>query len=169
MTELEAGDAIAALTYCQAMTHTATQIEGKESESAVANALTALAHYQLHQPEAEDDLNAALLRLQQLDIKRIFAYILIGAATVDLEDERWELAMTRFATALQSAQIMNHPSQMALAQVGLIQSHFKSGIQEQAIAQLKILQHQDRHWLSVRAQTQIDRVMQQLTTASTGR
>jgi tetratricopeptide (TPR) repeat protein len=169
MTELEAGDAIAALTYGQEMTHMAAQIEGKESESAIAHALTALAHYQLHQPEAEDQLNAAILKLQQLDIKRIFAYILIGAAAVDLEDERWEFARRRFEAALQAAQLMNHPSQMALAEAGLIQSHLGVGNLEQAIAQWEILQQQDRHWLSARAQTQIDRVMQQLTPISTRR
>ncbi|MGB8699725.1 MAG: BTAD domain-containing putative transcriptional regulator [Thermosynechococcaceae cyanobacterium] len=163
MTELEAGDAIAALSYGEIMTRMVAQIEGKESESAVAFALTTLSHYQLQHANAEVDLEAAIVRLTQLDIKRMLAYILIGAAEADLEQKRYKLAAMRAEAALESAQIMNHPSHRDLAGAVLIQSLLALGEQEQAIAQFATVQQQiDRPNLSVRAQIQIERVTEQI-------
>jgi DNA-binding SARP family transcriptional activator len=161
MTDLEAGDLISALSYCETMTNLVAQIEGKDSESAVAEALTTLAHYQLQHSEA--DLVAAIVRLKQLDIKRIVAYVLIGAAEVDLVQERFELAAVRAEEALQAAQIMKHPSEIAIAGALLIQSALALKQTERAIAQFETLQnHIDRRLLSVRAQTHVDRMMQQM-------
>lgn len=163
ITELEAGDQDAALGYCQSLTHTVAQIEGKESETAVAAALTALAHYQLQPVPAAADLAAAIDQLQQLDIKRMLAYILIGATTVDLSQGHVELAALRAAAALQTAQTMKHPSQIAIAWALLIQSTLARGEIPEAIAQLQALQPQiDHHQLSVWAQTQVDQMMQQI-------
>lgn len=163
MTELEAEDTSAALSYCEAMTNLVAQIEGKESESAVASALTALAHYQLQRLNAETDLEAAIVRLKQLDIKRMQAYILIGAAEVNFAQEQYELAAVRAEEALQTAQIMNHPSQIAIAWALLIQSALALGQVDRAIAHFKTLREQiECHLLSVRAQTQVDRMMQQM-------
>jgi hypothetical protein len=163
MTEVEAGDPIAALSYCETMTHLVAQIEGKESENAVAAALTALVHYQLHASNSEGNLEVAIVRLKQLDIKRMLAYILIEAAEVDFAQARFELAAVRAEVARQAAQIMKHLSQIAIAWALSIQSALALGQAEQAIAQFKALQDPlDRHLLSLRAQTQIDRMMQQI-------
>lgn len=163
MTELEAGEPISGLSYCETMTNLVAQIEGKESENAVAVALMALAHYYLQRPGSEADLEAAMVKLQQLDIKRVLAYVLIGAAEVDFAQERFELAAVRAEKALQAAQIMRNPSEIAIAWSILIQSVLALGQEEQAIAQFETLQTQiDRRLLSVRAQTQINHMMQQI-------
>jgi hypothetical protein len=70
MTELEAGDPAAALPYCQEMAIVAAKIKGEGSESAVANALLALANYQLQQIGADAALERAIATLQQVDAKR---------------------------------------------------------------------------------------------------
>lgn len=161
MTELEAGNPSAALSYCSTMTHLVAQIEGKESENAIAAALAALAHYQLQRPEA--NLEAAIVKLQQLDIKRMLAYILIGAAEVDFAQERFELAALRAEEALQAAQTMKHPSEIAIAGALLIQSVLALKHAERAIGVFETLHHRiDRRLLSVRAQTQVDCMTQQL-------
>ena len=85
MTELEAGGPAAALPYCQEMAIVAAKIKGEGSERAVANALLALAHYQLQQIGADAALERAIATLQQVDAKRMLSYVLIGAAQVDLE------------------------------------------------------------------------------------
>jgi tetratricopeptide (TPR) repeat protein len=163
MTELEAGDQLAALSYCEMMTNLVGQMEGKESEGAVVAALTTLAHYQLLNPNSEAELESAIVRLKQLDIKRILAYILMGAAEVDVAQERFALAAVRAESALQAAQIMKHPSQIAIAWAIFIQSVLALGEKKQAIAQFAALQnHIDRRLLSVRAQTQVDRMMQHI-------
>lgn len=163
MIELEARDPDAALSYCETLTDIVAQIEGKESENAVAAALTALAHYQLQRPDSEADLATAMVRLKQLDIKRIQAYILIGAAEVDFAQGRFERAALRAEAALQAAQIMKHPSQIAIAWAVLIQSVLALGDDERAVAQFKTLQNQiERHLLNVRAQRQVDQIMQQM-------
>jgi len=84
MTELEAGDP-AALPYCHSMAIVAAKIKGEGSEGAVANALLALANYQLQQIGADAALDLAIVTLQQVDAKRMLSYVLIGAAQVDLE------------------------------------------------------------------------------------
>ncbi|MBD1845762.1 AAA family ATPase [Cyanobacteria bacterium FACHB-63] len=163
MTELEAGDANAALSYCEAMTTLVAQIEGKESESAVAAALMALAHYQLQRLNSELNLEAAIVRLKQLDIKRMQAYILIGAAEVNFVQEQFELAAVRAEEALQMAQIMKHPSEIAIAWALLIQAVLALGETDRATALFETLQnHIDLRLLSVRARSQVDHMMQQL-------
>jgi DNA-binding SARP family transcriptional activator len=166
MTELEAGNPAAALPYCDLMLEVATKIEGEGSEGAVAIALAALAYYQLAQPTTEDalvEINRAIATLQLVDAKRMLAYVLIGAATVDLESDRPELAVERATTALQNAQIVNHPSEIALSWAILVQGLLALGEQEQASTQLEELQQTvNYHDLSFLALTAIDRAIQQM-------
>jgi DNA-binding SARP family transcriptional activator len=163
MTELEAGDPFAALSYCETMKNLVAQLEGKESEGAVVEALMALAYYQLRHPNSAVNLETAIVKLKQVDIKRVLAYVLIGAAEVDFAQQQFELAAVRAESALQAAQIMQHPSEIALAWTILIQSLLASGEEQQASSQFKALQGDiDRRLLSVRAQTQVDLMMQQL-------
>ena len=88
MTELEADDPAAALPYCHEMAIVGAKIKGEASEGAVANALLALANYQLQQIGADAALERAIATLQQVDAKRMLSYVLIGAAQVDLECDR---------------------------------------------------------------------------------
>ncbi|NJM60273.1 MAG: transcriptional regulator, partial [Oscillatoriales cyanobacterium RU_3_3] len=121
MTELEAGDPEAALPYCQEMAIVAAKIQGEGSEGAIARALSALANYQLQQPDAGAALESAIATLQQVDAKRMLSYVLIGAAQTDLECDRTFLATTRAEAALIAAQTVDHPSEIALAWAILLQ------------------------------------------------
>ncbi|NJR40736.1 MAG: AAA family ATPase [Leptolyngbyaceae cyanobacterium CSU_1_4] len=159
--ELEVGDPAAALPYCQEMAIVAAKIQGEGSEGAVASALEALANYKLHQPGAAAALKQAIEMLHQLDAKRVLSYILIGAAEVDLESDRLELAAVRSDAALQSAQAMKHPSETALAWAFWVQSVVALGQPEQAIAQFEALYSQiDPSTLSDRARVAFDHTVQ---------
>lgn len=163
MLELEAGNPTAALPYCEEMAIVSAKIQGEGSEAAVAMSLTALANYQLQQPEADVALEQAILSLQQADAKRMLSYVLIGAAEIDLNNDRSQLAATRADAALQAAQIVNHPSEIALAWAILTQATLASGDREQAIARFQSLNGQmDRSALSVRARSTVDRTIQQM-------
>lgn len=172
MTELEAGDAIAALAYCEEMATIAAKIEGESSENVVTEALIALANYQLQQPNSEVILEQAIAGLEQVDAKRVLAYLLIGAAEVDLESARFQVAMIRAKTALQAAQTIGHPSETVLAWALLVQSILAVGDLARAKAEFKELQqHINRRTLSSRAQVMVNRIIQQMqaipSTAST--
>lgn len=163
MTELEDGHAIAALSYCQEMATMAAKTKGEGSANALTGALTALATYQLQQPGFEVALEAASVRLKQIDNKRLLAYVLNGAAEVDLNHDRFEGAMVRAEAALQAAQTVKHPSETALAWAMLIQSVLALGEPERAIAQFEALHGQiDRPILSARARIAVDRAIQQM-------
>lgn len=161
MTELEAGEPIAALTYCDEMLVVAAKIQGEGSEAAVASALQALARYRLEQPDAQ--LNEAIATLLQLDAKRMLSYILTGAAEVDLNRDRPHLAVDRAEIALKNARIVNHPSEIALSWAILIQGLLALGERERATAQLELLRQSIEHYdLSFSAQLAIERASQQM-------
>ncbi len=163
MVELEADDPATALFYCHQMATMAAKIKGEGNEGTVAAALAALANYQLSSPDSEVALEAAVIKLQQADAKRMLAYILIGAAEIDLERKQFKVATVRAAAALEAAQAMEHPSEIALAWAILIKSLLCSGEPEQAIAQFELLQSQiNRHALSARTQLWLDRVAQEM-------
>jgi DNA-binding SARP family transcriptional activator/predicted ATPase len=166
MLELEAGDLAAALRFCQEMASVASQIQGEGSEGAIAAGLEALTHYRLQHSEAECALEQAIVRLQQVDAKRMLSYVLVGAAELDLEQRRWESAATRAEVALQAAQTMQHPSEIALAWAMLTQATLALG-ESKRTAQLSVLPGQiDRHDLCFRAQNAIARTMQQMQPAA---
>ncbi|MBI4781655.1 MAG: AAA family ATPase [Oscillatoriophycideae cyanobacterium NC_groundwater_1537_Pr4_S-0.65um_50_18] len=161
MLELETGDPAAALPHCQEMAIVAAKIQGEGSEGAVAIALEALANYKLQQPGANAVLEQAVAALQQIDAKRMLAYVLIRAAEVDLASEQLTLAASRAEAALQAAQIMNHPSETALAWAILIQSVLRLGELERATTQFEALHRQiDRPTLSARARVAFDQTLQ---------
>ncbi|MBI4784140.1 MAG: hypothetical protein HY785_22910 [Oscillatoriophycideae cyanobacterium NC_groundwater_1537_Pr4_S-0.65um_50_18] len=73
------------------------------------------------------------------------------------------MAAVRAEVALQSAQAMNHPSEMGLSQAFLIQSVLGLGKPEQAIAQFDALCKQiDRLMLSCHARTAIEQAARQM-------
>ncbi|MEG5034616.1 hypothetical protein [Microcoleus sp. AT3-D2] len=159
MTELEAGDP-AALPYCQEMAIVAAKIQGEGSESAIAQALLVLANYQLQQTGADAALDRAIATLQQVDAKRMLSYVLIGAAQVDLECDRPVLATARAEAALEAAQTVDHPSEIALAWAILIEGALALSDREGAIARFESLRDRiDRTALSFRACTEVDRAI----------
>ncbi len=159
MLELETGQPQAALAYGEEMQAVAAKMQGEGSEAVIAQALMALAHYQLGDSETDTEITQAIATLQQLDAKRMLAYVLIGLAETDLNREQPALAVDRAQFALENAQIVNHPSEIALAWAVLIQGLFTSGEGQRATEQLTQLQQTlDRAALSLRAQTAIDHV-----------
>lgn len=166
MLEIETGNPDAALPYCHELSAVAAKIQGDGSEGAVAAALEALVNYHL-QPsppglsQAEPVLLEAIALLQQVDAKRVLAYLLSSAAGVDLANDRPELAVQRAETALANAQLVNHPSIIALSWALLIQGLLALGELEQAAIQFAafqpLIQQQD---LSLLAQTQVNTVIQ---------
>jgi DNA-binding SARP family transcriptional activator/predicted ATPase len=163
MTELEAGEPMAALPYCDEMLVVAAKIQGEGSEAAVAMALKALARYCLDLPDAEIELTEAIATLQQMDAKRMVSYVLTGAAEFDLSRDRPQLAIDRAEVALKNAQIVNHPSEISLSWAILIQGLLVLGERQRAMAQLELLQQSIEHYdLSFSAQSAIDRAIQQM-------
>lgn len=163
MVELEVDDPMAALPYCEQMAIVAAKIQGEGSEGAMAAALTALANYQLQHPEADAGLEQAIMTLQYVDAKRMLSYVLIGAAKIDLDGDRPQLAVVRSAAALQAAQTVDHPSEVALAWAISVQALLMSGDREQAIARFESLYDTiDCHTLSVRARNAVEQTMQQI-------
>ncbi|MBD1914100.1 MULTISPECIES: AAA family ATPase [unclassified Leptolyngbya] len=122
MTELEASNPIAAIPYSSELAAVAAKISGEGSEGAFAAALDALARYAVGQTGAEQMLAQALLSLRQLDSQRMIAYTLTFAAEIDLKEHRIELAIDRAEAAVRAAQIVDHPSETALAEATLIRS-----------------------------------------------
>jgi DNA-binding SARP family transcriptional activator len=168
MTELEAGDPAAALAYCQEMAIVAAKIKGEGSEGAIAQALLALANYQLQEPGADAALERAIVTLQHIDAKRMLSYVLIGAAQIDLDCDRTLEATTRAEAALTAAQTVDHPSEIALAWAILIQGILGLGDRERAIVLFESLTERiDRPALSFRARTAVDRAIEQMTEVST--
>lgn len=163
MIELEATSPAAAVPYCQQMATVAAKIKGEGSEAAVATALEALAHYMIQPATANPDLEQAITALQQVDAKRMLSYVLIGAAEVDLAQEQPALATCRAERALQSAQIIHHPSEIALAWAIAIQATLAAGEPKRATAQFEELRDQiERPTLSLRARTAVDDAIQQI-------
>ena len=141
----------------------AAKIKGEGSEGAVANALLALANYQLQQIGADAALEPAIATLQQVDAKRMLAYVLIGAAQVHLECDRPLLATARAEAALEAAQTVDRPTEIALAWAILIQGALALGDREGATAWFESLRDRiDRPALSFCASTAVDRAIAQM-------
>ncbi|MEG3876189.1 BTAD domain-containing putative transcriptional regulator [Microcoleus sp. herbarium7] len=161
MAELEAGDPAAALPYCQEMAIVSGKIKGEGSEGAIAQALLALANYQLRQPGADVCLERAIATLQQIDAKRMLSYVLIRAAQIDLDCDRTFLATTRAEAALAAAQTVDHPSEIALAWAILIRGILGLGDRERAIELFEGYKDRiDRPALSFRARKEVDRAIE---------
>jgi hypothetical protein len=123
----------------------------------------------LQHPDAAAELNQAIATLQKVDAKRILAYVLIGAAEIDLQSDRAELAVRRAESALENAQIVNHPSEIALAWTTLIQGLLGLGEIERAKVQFEASYPTlDRENLSLSAQTAVDLVLHHMQNCNTG-
>jgi hypothetical protein len=163
MIELEAGDPMAARLYCNEMLVVAAKIKEEGSEAAVATALVTLECYKIAQPDAATKLTQAIATLQQVDAKRMLAYVLTEAAEVDLNCDRLELTVNRAEMALKSAQIINHPSEIARSWAVLIQGLLRLGEHQQAMHQLELLQQNiEYNDLSYLAQSAVERVIQRM-------
>lgn len=163
MIELEAGNPAAALSHTAEILAAAAQIQGEGSEAEVAQALAALAHYQLRESAAAEGLATAIAALQRADAKRMLAYILMSTATLDLADKNLPLAYERAAAALSNARAINHPSEIACSWAVFIHSLCRLGGRKQAQAEFQQLQATvDEREISATAQQAIAQVQQAL-------
>jgi hypothetical protein len=97
----------------------------------------------------------------------MLAYILVGAAEVDLANYHLEPATTRAEAALHTAQMINQPCEIALARSILIQTALNLGELDRATVQWQALQTQvDRHTLSTRARIAMERSVKQFNLSS---
>jgi tetratricopeptide (TPR) repeat protein len=158
MLELEAGHFAAALENCQELKAVACQL-GEGSESAVAAALDAVAHFRLQHDHAEVALEQTITALYKLDAQRMLAYILTAAAEQHLAHNEISPAIARAQAALKAARTVNHPSDVALAWSMIIRGYLAQGDDQKAMEQLLDLEQQlDDRTLSARARDAIARL-----------
>lgn len=120
MLELETGHLASALDYCSEFTDVTAQIsEGSEAPHAAA--LDAVTRYLLQEKNAAAALERSCFTLHQIDSPRMLAYVQTLAAEFDLQQGRTQQAIERAEAALAAAQIVNIPSDIALAWAVLIQ------------------------------------------------
>ncbi|MEM1278439.1 MAG: BTAD domain-containing putative transcriptional regulator [Cyanobacteria bacterium P01_H01_bin.152] len=179
MTELEADSPTTALPHCREMAVVAAKIPGEGSEAATALALEALVHYRYphlktEQAVSEQALTNAIVTLEELDAKRLLAYILMEVAEQDLKGDRdgtpdsdcIALAVSRAQTALQNAQAINHPSEIVLSWTLLIQGLLQLEHYDQAAVQFEqfeiSLRSMSHHDLNYRAQIAMQQIRQHM-------
>ncbi|WP_416676114.1 hypothetical protein [Egbenema bharatensis] len=130
MLELERGSPDLALDYCRELLHVSAQM-GEGSEAPHAAALNAVTQYLLQE---EDDLEQATVLLEQsrqdliqIDSPRVLSYIQTIAGQWDLQQGHLLQAVTRAEEALEAAQMVDNPSEIALAWSIIIQASHQRG------------------------------------------
>lgn len=126
MLELETGNPLAALHHCTELTHVAAQM-GDGSEAPHAAALNAVTQYVLQEQHATEHLEQSCQLLQRLDSPRMLAYVQTIAAQWDLHQGNLDQAIARAEMALEAAQIVSNPSEIALAWSVIIQVGYQRG------------------------------------------
>ena len=126
MLELETGNPLVAMHHCTELTHVAAQM-GDGSEAPHAAALNALTQYVLQEKHATEHLEQSCQNLQCIDSPRMLAYIQTIAAQWDLRQGNLEQAIARAEVALEAAQIVSNPSEIALSWSVIIQAGYQRG------------------------------------------
>jgi hypothetical protein len=163
MLALETDNPAQALEYGNELIQVAAQMGGG-SEAAHAAALDALAHYLLPEQQCSEALAQACQVLRQIDSPRMLAYVQTLAAESDLHQGKVQQAVARAETALAAAQIVNNPSEVALAWTLIIQASHQRGNRECAHKHFAELQRRVAdHPLSNRAQRGLITVQQLLS------
>lgn len=158
--ELEAGNFEAALHASQDMIEVTSKMGGEGSEEAFAIALQMLTRYHLQpQPNARS-LDSAIVKLRELDTKRMLAYIQHSAAEVDLKHHQVERAIVRASEAYTAAQAVDDRCESVLALSVLARGAIAQSRHQQAVEFIKELHALDTDALSVRAQSAIQRVQE---------
>ncbi|VEP18074.1 hypothetical protein H1P_6850003 [Hyella patelloides LEGE 07179] len=139
MVELEAKNLESVFNHCQDLISIATKLEGG-SEAAFTQALETLAYYARDPQSAAKKLEKAIAALQELDTQRKLAYVLTYAAEIALEHQNLEQGFIYAENALKAAQIVAHPSDIALAWLTLIRGKWMMDDMPEAIEQFTQLQ-----------------------------
>ncbi|MEB3331667.1 MAG: AAA family ATPase [Synechococcaceae cyanobacterium] len=117
--ELEARDLTAAAAQCMDLQHVAAAM-GSGSEAPHAEALAALIGLLGADAEAEALLERCCGTLRTLDSPRMLAFLQTFAARWELQQGRPQQAMVRAEEALEAAQKVQNPSEIALAWAAVI-------------------------------------------------
>jgi len=128
--ELERGDFDAASRIVPRLARLAERLRDG-SEAPFARAVAALVEHALH-PGRSEALEAALEPLRAVDAKHRLAFVLTRAAMVDVERGELERASDRAEEALELAEILERPSERALALGLLVAAHRGLGEAEAA-------------------------------------
>jgi DNA-binding SARP family transcriptional activator len=158
MLELEAGQPSIALDYCSELIHVSAQM-GEGSEAPHAAALDAVTRYLLQEENAAAALERSCQTLQYIDSPRMLSYVQTIAAQWDLHQGNSTQAITRAEAALKAAQVVDNPSEIALAWSIFILAECQIGelsTAKQQLAELK--KHLKGHSLSARAQERMSRI-----------
>ncbi len=126
MLELEAGQPSTALDYCSELIHVSAQM-GEGSEAPHAAALDAVTRYLLQEKNAAEALERSRQILKHIDSPRMLSYIQTLAAKWDFQQGNVKQAIARAEEALEAAQIVDNPSEIALAWSVLIQANRQFG------------------------------------------
>lgn len=126
MLELEMGQPAIALDYCSDLIHVSAQM-GEGSEAPHAAALDAVTRYWLQEENAATTLGRSCQVLHQIDSPRILAFIQTIAAQWDLQQGNGNQAIARAKEAYAAAQVVDNPSEIALAGAALIQAYRQLG------------------------------------------
>lgn len=162
MLELEAGQPALALDYCSELIHVSAQM-GEGSEAPHAAALDAVTRYLLQEKNSGEALERSRQVLKKIDSPRILSYVQTIAAAWDLQQGNVKQAIWRAEEALEAAQLVANPSEIALAGANVIRSHRQLGEIDAANRHWRKLQSQlNGHALSALAQQQITRLEQEL-------
>lgn len=139
MLELEIGNPTAALNDGNELIRVSAQMGGG-SEAPHAAALDAVTRYVLQEKNAADSLAQSLQVLRKIDSPRMLAYIQTIAAQWDLAQGNLQQAVARAEEAWSSAQLIDNPSEIALAGSAIIQANYQRGnldCAQQHLADLK--------------------------------
>jgi hypothetical protein len=114
MLELETGHAALAQDHCSELIHVSAQM-GEGSEAPHAAALDAVTRYLLQEKRAEEALERSRQVLKRIDSPRMLSFIQTIAAEWDLQQGNVKQAILRAEEALDAAQVVDNPSELALA------------------------------------------------------
>jgi tetratricopeptide (TPR) repeat protein len=124
MIDLERGRFDAALERCHALLEVGERIR-EGSEAPFARALEGLCRYALEDDDA--GLDTAVDELRLADAKHRLACVLTRAALLDVERGRHDRAIERAAEALECAEALERPTDIALARIALAEACLGAG------------------------------------------
>lgn len=108
------------------------------SERALGRAMLALCRYRKNEADHRSSLDDALQALREVDAKQRLAFVLTQTASIETERGELERAATRAREAVQLGEILEQPSETALARAILLRVAWERGdsvaVQEQMTA-----------------------------------
>ncbi|MDH4023481.1 MAG: hypothetical protein OEV14_10165, partial [Gammaproteobacteria bacterium] len=119
------GDCGRALKLCEPLRELAGKLR-EGSEEPLARAVYGLCLYQ--DRDEVEPLNQAIEDLRIADAKHRLAYTQSRAAMLDLSRGRFDSARTRAGEALQSAELLQRPTEMLIAHLALYQAAAAAGV-----------------------------------------